>query len=250
MKALILAAGRGKRLGGLTEEKNKCMIEINGRPLIGSSLDSASRLKEVSEIIVVVGYQAEDIKEYCGKTYNGKPIKYVLQEKQRGLVHAIECAKAVIGQDDFFLFLGDEMMINPRQPEMAKKFQNEKLFAVCGVIKVDNPNLISRTYGIREKEGFIVELVEKPDINAIEQGRVSRDVMGTGNCLFQNSIFSYIEKTPVNPKRGERELPDLIGTAVKDGKPVKSFLVCDMYFNLNLRQDESYFAHFSEEDRK
>lgn len=250
MKALILAGGRGKRFGELTQAKNKCMVEINGRPLISSSLDSASQLKEVSEIVVIVGYQAEDIKKYCGNEYNGKPIKYALQSEQRGLVHAIECAKTAISQDDFFLFLGDELMINSKQSEMVEKFQNEKLFAVCGVVKVDNPNLISRTYGIREENGFIAELVEKPDISAIEQGKVLKDVMGTGNCVFQNSIFSYIEKTPVNPKRGEKELPDLVRTAVKDGKLVKAFPVCDMYFNLNLRQDESYFAHFSEEDKK
>lgn len=246
MKALILAAGRGKRMGQLAQVKNKCMLKVNGRPLIASSLDCASQM-DVSEIIIVVGYQAEDIKEYCGREYNGKPIKYVLQPEQRGLVHAIESAREAIGEDDFFLFLGDELMINPNHSEMLKKFQEEKLFTVCGMIKVDNPSLISRTYGIREEGGLISELIEKPDMGDIEKGLVSKDVMGTGNCVFQNAIFSYIDKVPVNPKRGEKELPDLIKAAVGDGKKVKSSVVCDMYFNVNLRQDDSYFAHFSEE---
>jgi dTDP-glucose pyrophosphorylase len=245
MQALILAGGRGKRMGELAQTMNKCLIEINGRPLIASSLDCASRL-DVSEIIIVVGYQAEDIKEYCKGEYNGKPIKYAFQSEQKGLVHAIESAREAIREDDFFLFLGDELMINPKHLEMLKKFQEEKLFAVCGMIKVDNPSLISRTYGIREKGGLISELIEKPDIRDIQKGLVSKDAMGTGNCIFQNAIFSYIDKAPINPKRGEKELPDLIKAAIKDGKKVKSSLICDMYFNVNLRQDDSYFAHFSE----
>jgi len=72
--------------------------------------------------------------------------------------------------------------------------------------------------------------------------------MGTGNCVFKNEIFSYIPKTPINQKRGEKELPDLIQCAIDDGKIVKSFIICDQYFNLNLKEDiekaKSYFAHF------
>lgn len=248
MKALILAAGRGKRLGQLTQTKNKCMFEVNGRPLIAASLNCASQLA-LSEIVIVVGYQAEDIKKYCGKEYKGIPIKYVLQEEQKGLVHAIECARTAIGPDDFFLFLGDELLINPKHAEMAEKFRQERPTAICGVIKVDNPALISRTYGIRQDDnGMIIELIEKPDSQAIQKGLVMKDIMGTGNCVFHNEIFSYIEKTPLNPKRGEKELPDLIQAAIKEKKTIKFLPVCDIYFNINLKQDESYFAHFSESD--
>lgn len=247
MKALILAAGRGKRLGELTQTKNKCLLEVNGRPLIASSLDYASQL-DISEIIIIVGYQAEKIKKYCGNEYNGKPVKYVFQPEQKGLVHAIECAQEAIGQEDFFLFLGDELMINPRHSEVVRKFKEEKPFTICGVINVDNPNLISKTYGVQEKEGIVSDLIEKPTAAEINNGLVVKNIMGTGNCVFQNAIFSYIPKTPMNPKRGERELPDLIREVIRDGKKVTSAPICDVYFNINLKNDESYFAHFSEED--
>lgn len=247
MKALILAGGRGKRFGQISESKNKCMIEISGKPLIGYSLDCAIQVN-VSEIIIVVGYKAEEIINTFGNEYKGKPIKYVFQPEQKGLVHAMECAEKEMGKEDFMLMLADELMINPRHSEMIKKYYQDNLFAVCGVLKVEDENLISKTYAIQEKDGKISDLIEKPNIGKIkDSGLVIKDIMGTGNCIFKNEIFSYIPKTPINPNRGEKELPDLIKAAIIDGQIVKSYLICDRYFNINseeeVRETKSYFAH-------
>lgn len=249
MKALILAGGRGKRLGNLSEDKNKCMVEVMGRPLIRYSLDCAVK-NNVSEIVIVVGYKKEDIISALGNGYAGKPIKYVIQEEQRGLVHAIECAKETIGKEDFMLLLGDELMANPKHSEMIEKYRNEKIFAVCGVLKVEDENLIKKTYAIQEKDGRVVDLIEKPDIEKIKNtGLIKRNIMGTGNCIFSYEIFDYISKTPINQNRGEKELPDLIKCAINDGRIVKSALVCDRYFNVNIKEEikemDSYFLHLS-----
>jgi dTDP-glucose pyrophosphorylase len=73
------------------------------------------------------------------------------------------------------------------------------------------------------------------------------NIMGTGNCIFKNEIFSYISHTPINQKRGEKELPDLIQCAIDEGNIVKSFKICDHYVNVNIPEEikraESYFAH-------
>jgi len=68
MKALILAGGRGKRLKEVYDEKNKCMIPIKDKPLIQYSLDNAI-CADVSEIIIVVGYKAEEIINAYGNKY-------------------------------------------------------------------------------------------------------------------------------------------------------------------------------------
>jgi dTDP-glucose pyrophosphorylase len=241
MKALILAGGRGKRLGGVSEEKNKCMIEIKKKPLIEYSLDCASQTN-VSEIVIVVGYKAEEIINTYGNEYNGKQIKYVIQPEQKGLVHAIECAKEAIGKEDFMLMLGDELMVNPKHSAMIKKYRQEDLFALCGVVNVEDKNLIKKTYAIIQGEdNRIFRLIEKPS-------NPMNNIMGTGNCVFKNKIFSYIPQTPINQKRGEKELPDLIQCAIDEGKVVKSFVICDRYFNVNFKEEieeaESCFAHF------
>ena len=60
MKALILAGGRGKRLGDITESLNKCLLELGGKSILEYNLDRAVEA-EPNEIVIVVGYQAEDI---------------------------------------------------------------------------------------------------------------------------------------------------------------------------------------------
>lgn len=247
MKALILAAGRGKRLGEMTQEKNKCLVEIGGRLLLSYSLDCASKIPQISEIVVVVGYQAEEIVNRFGDHYQGKSVKYAFQEEQKGLVHAIEQAGQVLNGEDFLLMLGDELMTNPRHLEMFRVFEDGNIFSLCGVLLVENRNLIKKTYSIsQDKNGNILKLIEKPQ-------NPQNNIMGTGNCLFRNEILSYISKTPINSNRGERELPDLIQVAIDDGKIVKPFNICSRYFNFNIKEEihdvESFFAHFSEEER-
>jgi len=100
MKSLILAAGRGERL---ELNENKCMLLINGKPLIQNALEYSINAM-VDEIIIVVGYKAEEIVNYFGTKFEKIPIKYVFQHDRKGIVHAIECAKDFLN-DDFLLLL-------------------------------------------------------------------------------------------------------------------------------------------------
>jgi UDP-N-acetylglucosamine diphosphorylase / glucose-1-phosphate thymidylyltransferase / UDP-N-acetylgalactosamine diphosphorylase / glucosamine-1-phosphate N-acetyltransferase / galactosamine-1-phosphate N-acetyltransferase len=227
VKALILAGGRGKRMEQLSENENKCMLTLHGKHLIEYSLDSAAAISEVSEIVIVVGYRAESIINRFGTFYKDKKISYVIQKEQAGLVHAMDCAKNYIGSDDFFLFLGDEVILGGRHTAMLDLMKKQDLFCVCGVFPQKNLEAIKRTYSlIHGPDGRIYRLIEKPrkPFNAL---------MGTGNILFRRAIFDYIEFTPINLNRGEKELPDLIQCAIDDGEPIMLFQVCDHYININ-----------------
>ena len=240
MKALILAAGRGKRLKEFSECQNKCLIEIKNRPLIEYSLDNAIDMG-VKEVVIVVGYRAEDVINRYGINYKGISITYVEQEEQKGLVHAMECSQEAIGKSDFILLLGDELMIGANHKNFIKKFDSETIFCLCGVVLVKDKNLVKRTYSlIQNDNGRIYRLIEKPK-------NPMNNVMGTGNCIFKNSIFDYIPKTPINQSRKEKELPDLIQCAVDNGLIVKSFIICDRYLNVNVpsevKEANSCFSH-------
>lgn len=230
MKALILAGGRGKRLGNITDSLNKCMLELSGKPVLEYNLDRAAELN-IDEIILVVGHRAEEIINRYGINYKGKRIRYVIQWEQKGLVHAIECAKDAIDKDTFFLLLGDEVLVNSRHKEMLATFVNEDVFAICGVTFQKNKEKIRRTYTVlTDGDKRIYRLIEKPQ-------SVLNNWQGTGHCVFKSDILSYIERTPVHPERGERELPDLIQCAIDDGWLVKIFNICDEYININTEED-------------
>jgi dTDP-glucose pyrophosphorylase len=206
------------------------MTLVNGVPAVEFSLRNAV-LAGVDEIVIVVGYRAGDIINHFGTGYDGTRVKYVIQADQRGLVHAIECAREMIDGDDFMLLLGDEILINPKHHEMVAAYKRRGDFITCGLVEVDNRDLIKKTYTIiQDGENAIFRLVEKPR-------QPLNNFMGTGDCVFSNAVFGYIEETPVNPQRGEKEMTDLIQCAIDDGMPVRSFIIADRYANINTGDD-------------
>lgn len=231
MKALILAAGGGKRLNDHCGGHHKCMLSMFNKPLVQYSLDNAVRAG-VSEIVLVVGYRAEEIINTFGIRYEGVEVRYVLQHDPKGLVHAIECSRSTIGDGDFMLFLADEILRNPRHREMIETFHSEGAFVICGVVDEPDVNEIRKTYAVIQDPARrqIYRLVEKPR-------KPPNHIRGTGNCIFRSGIFDYLDLTPINPNRGEKELPDLIQCAIDDGLMVKSFDIGTDYININTPDD-------------
>ncbi len=77
MQAVILAAGMGKRLKDLTKESTKCMVPVNGIPLINRVLRQLDSLS-LDRIVLVVGYKAEVLKDHISSNIRIKtPIEYV-----------------------------------------------------------------------------------------------------------------------------------------------------------------------------
>ncbi len=248
MKALILAAGRGKRLGAHSDDQSKCMLPMFGKPLVQYSLENAARAG-VSEIIVVVGYRAETIINEFGIEFEGARVRYVLQDDPSGLVHAIECSQEAIGDSDFMLFLADEILAAPKHGEMLRQFGSEDLAVICGVVREPDSAQIRKTYAVieDERDQRIYRLIEKPR-------KPPNDIRGTGNCIFRSLIFDYISLTPIHQNREEKELPDLIQCAIDDGLAVKSFDIGDGYVNINTPGDiaiaeKRYAGHFVEGKR-
>ncbi len=233
LKALILAGGRGKRLDGFTNDNNKCLFPFRGKPLIEYGFENAQRIG-IAEIVVVVGYLAENIINKYGTRFGACAIQYVIQREQLGLVHAIECSKNAMGDSDFFLMLGDEFFIDPRHDSMIRAFYESNAFVTCGITIAPSLKLISNTYSILfdENSRRIYRLIEKPE-------NPTNFLMGTGNVLFRNGIFRYIDKTPINQNRGERELPDLIQCSIDDGKNVFYHVLASEYVNVNTVDDIS-----------
>lgn len=230
MKALVLAGGRGKRLESRSAECNKCMLEFAGKPLIEHSLDNSASM-DPDEIVIVVGYLAEQIINHYGNSYRGIRIRYALQLEQRGLVHAMEKAAPAIGSSDFMLFLADEILLDPSHPAMLREYETTGAFALCGLTIAEDEDAVRKTYSVFEdQDERILRLVEKPR-------RPINRRQGTGNILFSNQILEYIDYTPINPLRNEKELPDLIQCAIDDGHVVKSFLVGGRYVNINTAED-------------
>ncbi len=104
MKALILAAGFGKRLQPITNSIPKSMVEVNGTPLLINALNNLTDLG-IKEIGIVVGHMADYIKEKIGNSYNGAAISYFENERYLETNNVVSLYKAISFCDDDMLML-------------------------------------------------------------------------------------------------------------------------------------------------
>lgn len=229
MKAVVLAAGRGSRLGELTRTHNKCMIEYRGMPIIEHTVARLASLPGIDEIVIVVGYRADTVVRHFGAHYHGTPITYHEQPQQRGLVDALQCAAPSVKGSPFLLLLGDEVMVDPRLDELLD--ETCRYDAVLGAVPGQPEELIRRTYTLLfGADRLVHRLIEKP-VAALN------DLMGTGIVALPADAFELIERTPVSPARAERDLPGVLQTIVDEGRRVGWFPVCTAYANINYDDD-------------
>lgn len=128
MQAIILAAGMGKRLGNLTKDNTKCMVKVNGIPLIDRVWGQLSHFP-LSKVILVIGYKGEKLKEYLGFDYQGLPIQYIensIYDKTNN-IYSLSLAKKELQEDDTLLIESDlifddtlfPMILNDPYPNLA-----------------------------------------------------------------------------------------------------------------------------------
>jgi len=109
MQAMILAAGMGRRLGKITENKTKGMVEVNGRTLLERSLDILTSFDEITRIVLVVGYAAEGVREKIGTSFNGVEVIYVenADYSETNNIYSLYLAKKEFCEDDTILLESD-----------------------------------------------------------------------------------------------------------------------------------------------
>lgn len=98
----------GRRLGELTNDNTKCMLEVNGTRLINRTLDAIAAVG-IKRAILVVGYKAENVKKWVGQSYNGIEIVYVENPiyDQTNNIYSLFLAKEHLLNDDTILLESD-----------------------------------------------------------------------------------------------------------------------------------------------
>lgn len=128
MQAIILAAGMGKRLGEYTKNNTKCMVPVNGIPLIDRVLGQLSRLP-LNRVVIVVGYEGKKLMGYLGDEREGLKIEYVnnpIYDKTNN-IYSLALAKQQIMEDDTLLIESDlifedgmfSLLLNNPYPNLA-----------------------------------------------------------------------------------------------------------------------------------
>lgn len=108
MQAIILAAGMGKRLGEYTKNNTKCMVAVNGTPLIDRMLEQLSTIP-LQRVIIVVGYEGQKLMDYLGEERFGLRIEYVINPiyDKTNNIYSLALAKDKMQEDDTILLESD-----------------------------------------------------------------------------------------------------------------------------------------------
>ena len=122
MQAIILAAGMGKRLGDLTKNNTKCMVEVNGVRLIDRFISQLSKFK-LNRLVIVVGYEGQKLIDYIGHRYDdGLKIEFIhntIYDKTNN-IYSLALAKDALCEDDTILLESDLIF----EDEMLDKLVN------------------------------------------------------------------------------------------------------------------------------
>ena len=201
MKAIIPAAGHGTRFLPVTKVVPKEMLPIGSKPALEWIVDEA-KSAGADEIILIISHGKELIREY----FKDDPvIRFIYQEEQKGLGHAVlMAAESALDAKQVLILLGDCLVAGCKAAEeMAALSTTNGNASVIGLEHVP-PEKVSR-YGIVKREGErVVDLVEKPSPE-----EAPSDLAVAGRYLLSAKIFDYL-KTQTPGKGGEIQLTDAI----------------------------------------
>jgi len=209
MRAIILAGGRGKRLGGLTDSRSKVMLPLAGKPMLEWLLHVLEET-EVKEVTIVYYYAGERILTHfgSGRDYNLN-IQFVKQHSDRGTVGSLITGLSTINEneDDRVLILNGDNMVDSSSINSLLKIEGNGLI----VSEHDTPHL----FGVVEFRGTNIQsITEKPDINQIRSRMVS-----TGVWYLKREV---IEKIKLDFEEGQTELSTSISKQIKEGLKIES----------------------------
>ena len=199
-QAVILAAGRGTRMGELTMDVPKPMIAVGSRPVLEWIINGL-QAAGVRRFLIVVGYRKEVIEDHFMDGSNfGTEIRYVEQVVQDGTGKVVSLAEPFSGADPFILSYGDilvDFSFYRQLVELAD--DDEMLISVKASQDVSKGGAVFLDSNLR-----VIDLQEKPN-----QPVTGPNWYNAGIYTFRPSIFQYVARLQKSP-RGEYELTDAV----------------------------------------
>ncbi len=219
MKALILAGGAGTRLRPITHTRAKQLVPVANTPILFYGIRSMVAAG-ITEIGVITGDTGPEVRAAVGDGGQfGASITYIPQEAPLGLAHCVLIARDFLGDDDFVMYLGDNLL-EQDLAAFVKAFEQardgvEPPVAQILLKQVPDPH----RFGIAtlDADGHVVGLVEKP-------ADPPSDLALVGVYLFDATIHEAVRAIAPSD-RGELEITDAIQWLITSGHRVRTELL-------------------------
>ncbi|WP_208028925.1 glucose-1-phosphate thymidylyltransferase [Rhabdothermincola sediminis] len=224
MKGLILSGGAGTRLRPITHTSAKQLVPVANKPILFYGIEDMAEAG-IDEIGIIVGDTAEEIREAVGDGSEfGVKVTYIPQDAPLGLAHCVLIAREFLGDDDFVMYLGDNML-QQGLVEFIERFEADRRRAAEPTLEDDHRPPSAQIllchvpdphrFGVAEVDdaGHVVRLIEKPP-------DPPSDLALVGVYLFTSAIHEAV--AAIKPSaRGELEITDAIQWLIDHGHRVR-----------------------------
>jgi len=218
MIGIILAGGRGERM---KSPLPKVLHKICGKPMLHYILKGIGSLKDIEEIIVVVGYKGNKVKKVLPQG-----IKVAFQKKRLGTADAVKSCKNILKKykGDVLITCGDVPLITSRTlGNLIKKHKENKADATILTTYVKNPFGYGRI--LRDSKREVLGIVEEKDCN--EREKKIREINSGIYCFKWEKLSKVLSEIKINKLKKEYYLTDAISIFRNKKYIIKTLLVRD-----------------------
>lgn len=219
--AVLLAAGRGVRLGGLTENFPKAMLEVGGVPILHRIIRGLAEAG-IGRFTIITGHAADVLERGTGDGSQwGVAIRYHRQRTLDGTARALGLAREDVGEGAFFVGWGD-IVIDPRNYRRVVEAA-ASTGAALAVNEVDDPYAGAAVYF--DDASIVTNIVEKP-----AKGTSRTRWNNAGLCVLPPDIWDFVDALQPS-ERGEYELPQAIAAFVASGGRMRAVPIEGPWFD-------------------
>lgn len=209
MKAVVLAAGEGKRLQPITYTHPKPLLPVGGQPILERILRDLKNAG-ITEVFLVVNYLEDKIKAYFKDgSQLGISIKYIHQPHPNGTGDALLYTEEYVGSEELFIMMYGDLVIEEGTIKQLLKFHKQvNADATIANIIVNDAS----QYAALEVDGWKVKkIIEKP-----KPGETTSKFANAGIYVLPSKIFDAIKETQLS-SRNEIEITDSLQILINKG---------------------------------
>ena len=211
--AVILAAGRGTRLGALTADRPKPLLTVRGRPLLEWIL-LGLRAAGIERALCVVGYRGDQIRDYFGDGSRvDMRLSYVSQTAPHGTGAALRLGRAFAEEGPVLMSFGDILTDHDHYRSLLADFRADPCGAVMGINEMAD---VSAGAAVVRAGRHVTGIVEKPD-PALGLGNWNQ----AGVTAFGAPIWPFLEGL-TESSRGELEITEAVAMLIGAGHEVRA----------------------------
>jgi NDP-sugar pyrophosphorylase family protein len=234
--AVVLAAGRGTRMGALTDATPKPLLPLRGQPIIEHVLRGLAGAG-IDEAVIVTGYLGEQIETYFGNGERlGLHLSYRRQGAAEGTARALLLASDVVGERNFVVSWSDVVIEAQEYADLLADFRSRPCDILLSLNRVDDPWRGAAVYV--DDDWRVTRLIEKPP-----RGASTTSWNNAGIFACSPRLLEYAAQLQPSA-RGEYELPQAIAAMIAAGCSVRAHPLRGFWSDLGTPDDLAVAERF------